>query len=600
MNTAHTHCTCDRLPLILIVLTLAVYLPGFTWGIPHATGADRTHAWGNDDQVPLAPLAEMHNTFVVAKPDRNIAYPWFHYGLLAAAYSPYLVYLYFTGEITSPTGVYPFGLNDPVTAFRHLSWIGRLVSHALAIAVVLGMYYAGKHLWGRLAGFLAAVFTMLLFPMAYYAKLGNPDVPVLGWTCLGLAFCALIIREGLTSKRAAWLGAFMAIAAATKDQSAGSFILLAPPLLVMHLFSGRPDRTLLQYKNTWSPIVANLLSFAVVYAIASGIPVDPTRFAQHVSKTLMAGTTTKLYSISRHPATLAGYAHQAFDIFAYMIDVMGWPLLIMSFVGVALATVRDRKPLIILLASLGFFLILLPVRFTRVHYSLPIAVPFTLFAAYAACVGLQHRLKPIRAVTLIAIVCAVGGLLLNTLSLNHDMRHDARYAAADWLDQHTLPGDRLIYFGGGLQVPPLREDVGTIPIYYRDEARPALVEQRPEFVLVMPLDFNEDRQRVEWRRGPHSVRSDYLPPDVFDDLADGSLGYRLVAQFQSPPLFTWWDRPFLTYATVNPPIQIFVRDDRAGDAPRLDPWRTAPYNPRHIRIRERTVDWIQENPLPQS
>jgi hypothetical protein len=78
----------DRTPLLLVLLALALYLPAFGWGMPTITGRDRIHSWGNDDLVPLAPLAEMYNTFVREEPNRNVAYPWVHYALVAGAYSP--------------------------------------------------------------------------------------------------------------------------------------------------------------------------------------------------------------------------------------------------------------------------------------------------------------------------------------------------------------------------------------------------------------------------------------------------------------------------------------------------------------------------------
>ena len=74
--------------------------------------------------------------------------------------------------------------------------------------------------------------------------------------------------------------------------------------------------------------------------------------------------------------------------------------------------------------------------------------------------------------------------------------------------------------------------------------------------------------------------SDYLPGEVFHALADGSLGYRLVGKFQSPRLMPWLPRPFLSYSTVNIPVQIFARADRAGNAPPLEPWLTAPHYPK--------------------
>jgi hypothetical protein len=114
---------------------------------------------------------------------------------------------------------------------------------------------------------------------------------------------------------------------------------------------------------------------------------------------------------------------------------------------------------------------------------------------------------------------------------------------------------------------------------YRNDAHPMLLSGIADFIIVMPDDTNEDRRRVAWRQGRHSVHSDYMRAEDFDALVNGSLGYRLVAQFQTPRLMPWLRRPFLSYPSVNPPIQIFAREDRAGDLPRLEPWWTAPHYP---------------------
>jgi hypothetical protein len=65
-----------------------------------------------------------------------------------------------------------------------------------------------------------------------------------------------------------------------------------------------------------------------------------------------------------------------------------------------------------------------------------------------------------------------------------------------------------------------------------------------------------------------------------------------VAQFQTPRLIPWIDRPFLSYATVNPPIQLYARLDRAGDMPALTAWQTAPHYPRWWRVQELTVERV--------
>ena len=86
-----------RTPLILIALALVLYLPTIGWGIPHANSPERTKTFATDAILPLEALAEMHNTFIVSKPDRNYGYPWWHYAVVAGAQAPYLAYLLATG-----------------------------------------------------------------------------------------------------------------------------------------------------------------------------------------------------------------------------------------------------------------------------------------------------------------------------------------------------------------------------------------------------------------------------------------------------------------------------------------------------------------------
>jgi hypothetical protein len=589
MQTTESPKTRDWIPFLLVIMALAVCLPGFTWGIPHATSGDRLHAWGNDDLVPLAPLSEMSETFRKPTPDRNIAYPWFQYFLDACVEGPYLVKVYLSGGLKNPQPTFPFGLSDPASVFRKLSLLGRGVSLLLALATVVGAYFTAKYLWNSTAGFLAGAFTLLLFPIAYYARVGNPDVPVLGWTSLSLAAFALCLRQGLTVRRGAWFAAFVALAVATKDQAAASLALLPFALLWVHLRNGKPD-ALRRWVSLWAAPCATAGSFVIVYVLASGIPIDPMRYIQHVGKVIRV-TEGALYL--RYPATLAGFGAQTGDLLGHLVDVMSWPLLLVALAGIVLAMRRDRIILTLALSSVCFLLILIPVRMNRIHYLLPVALPLVCFAAYAFSEGLRGR----RTVRFISAALALGAwafLLVETVDLTHDMIHDSRYAAGIWIEQNVRPGDRLLFWGARLRNPPLRADLETIHIEYRTLSLPTIQESRPEYLLVMTDDTNEDRHRLEWRYGPHSIFSDYLPADVYARIVDGSLGYRLVAQFQSPRLFPWLNRPFLSYPTVNPPIQIFAREDRAAGAPRIEPWRTAPYYPKFVRVHELTIDTLGE------
>ena len=50
-----------RTPLLLALLAFVLYLPGFWWGAPEATGPELIHGWAVDDETPLGPLAQINN-----------------------------------------------------------------------------------------------------------------------------------------------------------------------------------------------------------------------------------------------------------------------------------------------------------------------------------------------------------------------------------------------------------------------------------------------------------------------------------------------------------------------------------------------------------
>jgi hypothetical protein len=143
------------------------------------------------------------------------------------------------------------------------------------------------------------------------------------------------------------------------------------------------------------------------------------------------------------------------------------------------------------------------------------------------------------------------------------MINDSRYAAATWLEPRTQPGDRIEYFGLPEKLPPLKQGVisdRAIPYLgplqqprIGEEAvreiREGWAERMPKYVIIIP-DFHRSLEV------PDNVS---CPPGIYQDLLNGSLGYHLVADFQTPSLLPWAGRPSIDYPVVNPPVRIFVR-----------------------------------------
>ena len=222
----------SRTHVFVGLIALGVYLPGFWWGVPSFADRQRSHSWSVDAAVPLGPLAEMHN-IVEPKPNRNLGYPLMHSFIVSAAYTPYLAYAWVSGQFTHVSAVYPFGLTDPERSLTILTLIAHLVSVVMGVVIVLASYDAARVLWDRSTALLASFFAMLSFPMFYYTRTGNVDVPVLCFTALALAAFARMLASGVSLQRATWLGIFVGGALATKEPSLASFI--AIPFVMLWL-----------------------------------------------------------------------------------------------------------------------------------------------------------------------------------------------------------------------------------------------------------------------------------------------------------------------------------------------------------------------------
>jgi hypothetical protein len=566
---------------VVALLALLVFAPMIHWGLPHATAPDRTHAWGNDDALPLAALSEMYQTFVEESPGRNIAYPWFYYAMNAGAYVPAMAYLAASGAAERPGGAYPFGLADPAGAIALLGLMTRLLNLLLSLVLVVAVYVGARDLWDRTTGTCAALCTLSMFPLAYYARVGNPDMAALAFTALGICVLAQALARGLTVARGAWLGVFVALALATKDQTGGSFLLAVPALFGLHLATHRLAG--LGTRAFWMPVLASALGLAAVFVVASGLLFDPDRFAAHYGL-IFDVVGDGGHARNGHPPGMAGRIAQATDLLGHTLDVMGIPMVLAAILGIGFAAVREPRTLILLLPAAGFFWMLLGVDLSRIHYLLPVALPLEWFAARGIVGATRGLPRPASAAIGVAALLS-GALLLRTVDLTHAMWRDSGYEAGDWLEAHVQPGERLVHFSAPMRLPRLEADVVTVPF---EGADPELLEgpDRPEFLIVIPDDTTPDRRRVEWRVGGYSVRSPLLPRALWDRLRGGEAGYRLVAQWQTPRLLPWVPRPNLSYPGVNPPIHVFARDDRAGGLPHLEAWLEAPHNPRAWRIHE--------------
>jgi hypothetical protein len=554
--------------VVVGALAVLVYLPGIWWGAPSFADHARSHSWGVDANVPLGPLAELHN-IVEPKADRNLGYPLLHPFVVSAAYSPYLAYLWLSGGLGQPSGTYPFGLTNPNLSLRHLLLIAHLVSVVAAAGVVVAVFDAASVLWDRMTAIAAAAFALLVFPMFYYARTGNPDMLVLFCTAVALAAFARILIHGLTVRRAVVLGAAVGAALAAKEPSLASFV--GMPVVVAWAEWRRSDGPRFAARF-WRATAASLLTAFVVFGVGSGWFVDPERFYAHLefARNRVTGMATgELEVFHRYPYTIAGHLGLTMAIGRHVADAMTLPGLALAIAGVGWCLRHERRTALAVIPAVSYFVVLfLSARVTYLRYVMPIALPLALFAGRMCTAALNSRRWLIQSGVPALGAAALMIALLRGLDLTYLMVNDSRYAAAAWIHGRARAGDGVEMFGPMHLLPPLTADIRlrqAIEFYSflgpprtGPDAVAEIVqgwrERRPSFIIVQP-DFTSP---------PGAERSPSCPVEVYDALKDGSLGYREAAYFETPGLFPWIARPYLDYPTVNPPIRVFVpaRDAR--------------------------------------
>jgi 4-amino-4-deoxy-L-arabinose transferase-like glycosyltransferase len=549
--------TSDRTAWALGALAFLVYVPGILWGLPHATSEVGIRGWDVDSVTAIGVLSEFHNLLVEAKADWWVAYPLFHYFVLAAVYAPYLLFLVLSGGLGAPGSGFPYGFAEPEASLATLALIGRLITLTMAVGTVVGVYFAGRFAWDERAGIVAAALLMLTTPMVYYGRTGNLDMPALFWMTLGLVAMARICRLGLTVRRGAVLGLLAALAVATKDQAYGAWV---PALVLVCAFHGVSAGRKEGWggRAVWAPIGALVGSGAVAYAVANGIVFAPGRFVLHVRFLLDYEDT--FYNVAQlgltHPKTLGGYALLSLDISRAVAVAAGPPLVLLGVAALAHRSTWSRWTVLLVSMVVGYcVLVIAPISHMQYRYALlPIVVLSLVAGRFLA--ELSRSPGPIRRAAILGGVLAIAWSGVRAVDLTYQMLADARVEAGRWLQTRLSVGDVTGYFGAVSQLPRIPAGVVTVRLDDRGEPPAAALEGvAPTFVIVA----------ADWSSAEGEDKSAFLPESLLQRLEDGGLGYRPVLDVHPRRLLG--EVPYLVF--VNPRVRVFERvGERSADGSR--------------------------------
>ena len=292
---------------------------------------------------------------------------------------------------------------------------GRCVSAVMGTLLVLGLFWFARALFGFTVGAIAAALAAVSYPIVFYAHTLNVDVPYLCWGVLALHGGARAVQTG----SARWLavcGVFAALAAATKDQAYGWFLVTGPLLL---WFMARPGRLAATPERSF-PLGGVLVATAVtaaVYLVMLGLVFDREAVALHFEHIFGEGVAP----YRSHENTLSGHAGLFVENFDRLLDGLGAPVLILSVLGILVALRRDaRCALLVLTPAVSYYAsFLAPIGYTNLRFTIPIQLMLLIAAAVA--LGSMLTSARLRWVGMGFLVVSLGQGVWRTVDLDRMM-----------------------------------------------------------------------------------------------------------------------------------------------------------------------------------
>ncbi len=502
--------------LAILALSLTLDLVAIDWGLP----VHKRDTWSFDEIPPVARGR-------TANERHGGRYPPLHYDLLRALYTPF-------------RGFAPEG--EPGDALGHrLRLAGRSLSVSMAVATVALVYCLAQQLLGNTgASLLAALIASLSVPLVRYAKTANLDVPYVFWFTLSLVFLARILE------RHRWVDYLlfaiaMACAIGTKDQAAGLYLavpLLLVPSLRAHRERSDEERPSL-VKTIFDPrlavcLVLSLILFALIHRLFAA----PGEFAYHLQVLTGKGSEGR----ADFAPTLSGYLAMTASAVRHLAFALGVPLSVASLGGVLLAIRDGRRRLLglLLLCATYYVAFMVPVRYLRVRYFLPMAIVLSLFAALALWRWLHWQRLP-----LAVRVASTGLLLAYSLALPvclvAQMVFDSRYRVEAWLADNVAPDETWRSIGEH----PEFNVRGQAPIPLRRlQLNPHSYLRRigAEYLVLSDVEAATDANS-----------------EIFAALESGAWDYEVAFRHHAEPCHGLldWSHLSTNLSTVNPPITVF-------------------------------------------
>lgn len=519
----------DRGLVLVVVLALLLNGLGLSWGLP----LSGVHAWDVDAIAPMGPLIAAKRMLVDDwwNSGHYSKYPMGQFFILMAAYAPYIGYLWLTGGFRNPSEVYPFGFTDPETALTVLSLIARGINALMGVGIVVLVYLTAHRIGGRKAALFSGLTVALSPAFIFYAHTGNVDTPSLFWCALALYAFGQLIAGDCALRHYLLLGAATGMAAATKEQTIGLFLLVPLSVLVLHA-----QHLGVSHTRPWATIRAVIdrkLLGGLAASLATFVIATHLIFNWHGN---VLRLRFRMFGI--HPTFGTNYPGGGLEIdgrldalkqiAATTSDGMNPVLFAAGVVGLVILPMHQRWArhfLVPLVSYVWFVTVLAPMPFFRARFVMEVILVVAVFVGpvLAALWTLgAHRSR----VLVSSLVLALAYSFVYGAEITYLLVRDARYAAEAWLESHAAPGTTVEAFSGPTYLPRFPRHVN---VRYHPDLTSAeldgLAERAPEFLVLSSAysrRFHEDSRDGALLAG----------------LLRGDFGYRPVRTFRRDPLLS--------------------------------------------------------------
>jgi len=543
LPAAHRHAAVrDRGLIAVVVLAFALNVLGLGWGLP----LSGIHGWDVDGIAPLGPLIAAKRMILDDWWNSGYynKYPMGHFFVLMGGYAPYLGYLWLTGGLQKPSEVYPFGLADPQTVLTVLTVIARSVNVLMGVGIVLCVYLTARRFGDRRAALFSALTIAFSPPFIFYAHTGNIDTPSLFWSALALLALGRLVAGECRLRHYLLGGAAVGMAAATKEQTLGLFLLLPLSVLVLHARHAGAARL-----TPWSVIrAAGERGPLAALGAAGGVFVLATHLVFNWHGNVLR-FRWRLYGV--HPIYGTEYpggrrevdgAVEAFaELAVHTLEAMNPVLFLAGVAGLLVLTLRRpwaRHFALPLLSYTAFAVALFP--FFRARFVMQAVLVLAFFAgpvlASLWTLGVKRSRALAAAVLLIWGYSFVYGVEVNSLLVG-----DARYAAEAWLERSAAPTATVEAFSGPTYLPRFPRHM-TVRQSAMTATELAGLDERSPDLIVLSSAFS-----LRFREGTEAG-------ELLARLLRGDFGYRPVQTFRREPLVS----PRL-FAGLSPEIVILAR-----------------------------------------